>query len=245
MDTRLPSAPTPDPEGESPPKPSYGESKNVPSDGSASLDEYPVVDHASYWAANTCTNSRVLTGPHVSGIVLKTGGTTSQPKVTFYSKDELRKASQQLGMGILAAGVRSHDRIANLFYAGEMYEGFLLHVLSIMDLEIPLVHLPIGGLCTSEATIQYMRDSSATIVFLTVTTLIKLSEYFLQRQELMTGIRVLMFSGEAFVDQHSRVSRAFPGAKIPSLVYKIIDAGVLGYSASAHDSRLHTVFSIF
>lgn len=52
--------------------------RDVPSDGSASLDQYPVVEHASYWAANTCMNSHVLTGPHVSGIVLKTGGNSSQ-----------------------------------------------------------------------------------------------------------------------------------------------------------------------
>jgi len=164
--------------------------------------------------------------------------------VTFYTKDELRMASQQLGLGILAAGVRSHDRVANLFYAGEMYGSFLLHVLSIMDLTIPLVHLPIGGSCTPETTIQYMRESSATIVFSTVTTLIKLAEYLLERQEIMPGIRVLMFSGEAFYeDQRSRVSQAFPGAKIRSLIYGSIDAGALGYSASETDSRLHAVSS--
>ncbi|KAK0124351.1 hypothetical protein ONS95_009319 [Cadophora gregata] len=218
--------------------------RNVPSDGSASLDQYPVVDHASYWTANTCMNSQVLTGPHVSGIVLKTGGTTSHPKVTFYTKDELRMASQQLGLGILAAGVRSHDRVANLFYAGEMYGSFLLHVLSIMDLTIPLVHLPIGGSCASETTIQYMRESSATVVFSTVTTLVKLAEYLLERQEVMPGIRVLMFSGEAFYeDQRSRVSHAFPGAMIRSLIYGSIDAGALGYSTSENDSRLHAVSS--
>ncbi|KAL5326861.1 hypothetical protein ACEPPN_004550 [Leptodophora sp. 'Broadleaf-Isolate-01'] len=218
--------------------------RNVPSDGSAPLDQYPVVNHASYWAANTCMDSQVLTGPHVSGIVLKTGGTTSHPKVTFYAKDELRMASQQLGLGILAAGIRSHDRVANLFYAGEMYGSFLLHVLSIMDLTIPLVHLPIGGSCTSETTIQYMRESAATVVVSTVTTLVKLSEWLLGRQEVMMGIRVLMFSGEAFYeDQRSRVSQAFPRAKIRSLIYGSIDAGALGYSRSEHDSRLHTVSS--
>ncbi|KAL2074814.1 hypothetical protein VTL71DRAFT_8593 [Oculimacula yallundae] len=206
--------------------------RNVPSDGSASFDQYPPVDHTSYWAANTCMESQVITG------------TTGHPKVTFYSKDELRMASQQLGLGILAAGIRSHDRVANLFYAGEMYGSFLLHVLSIMDLSIPLVHLPIGGSCTSETTIQYMRESSATVVFSMVTTLIKLAEYLLDRQESMVGIRVLMFSGEAFYeDQRSRVAQAFPGAKIRSLVYGSIDAGAIGYSTSEHDSRLHTVSS--
>lgn len=56
-------------------------------------------------------------------------------------------ASQSLGEGIISAGIRCYDRIANLFYASEMYGSFLLHVLSNMDLSIPLVHLPIADFC--------------------------------------------------------------------------------------------------
>lgn len=128
--------------------------KNVPENGTAPLNSYPVVEYTSYWAANTSCRNEVLTGPHVSGIVLKTGGTTNDPKITFYSKDELRMASQQLGQGILAAGIRAYDRIASLFHAGEMYGSFLLHVLSIMGLTVPLVHLPIEGSSSCETTVQ-------------------------------------------------------------------------------------------
>ncbi|XMA08479.1 hypothetical protein WAI453_001270 [Rhynchosporium graminicola] len=103
-------------------------------------------------------NSQVFTGPHVSVVVLKTGS-TSHPKLTFYNKDEL----------------------PNLFYADELYGGFLLGFLSFPDLTIFLAHLPIGGACTSETTIQYMRESSAAIVFDVVTTLVKLAEYLLDR----------------------------------------------------------------
>lgn len=48
--------------------------KNVPENGTAPLNSYPVVEYTSYWAANTSCRNEVLTGPHVSGIVLKTGG---------------------------------------------------------------------------------------------------------------------------------------------------------------------------
>jgi len=65
--------------------------RDVPSDGSASLDEYPVVEHALYWAANTCTNSQVLTGPHVSGIVLKTGGKNSHTLRIQYHEADLQQ----------------------------------------------------------------------------------------------------------------------------------------------------------
>jgi phenylacetate-CoA ligase len=114
--------------------------------------------------------------------------------------------------------------------------------LSILDLTVPLVHVPIGGLCTSETTMQYMRETSANVVFATVTTLIKLAKYLITLGQKMTGIRVLMFSGEAFYeDQRARVVQAFPHAKLRSLIYGSIDAGALGYSISAEDTRLQAV----
>jgi phenylacetate-CoA ligase len=94
------------------------------------------------------------------------------PRVTYYTKDELRMASQQLGTGIIAEGIRAYDRVANLFHEGEMYSSFLLHVLSLMDLSVPLVHLPICGTSSSETTVQYMRSHSATAIFSTVKTLV-------------------------------------------------------------------------
>ncbi|TAQ84478.1 hypothetical protein B7494_g7198 [Chlorociboria aeruginascens] len=209
--------------------------KDVPAKGAARLQDYPIVDHTSYWAANTSLNSKVITQP-------QTNGTTNHPKVTFYSKDELRAASQQLGAGIMAAGIRPHDRVANLFYAGEMYGSFLMHVLSLMDLTIPIVHVPIGGSCTSEATIQYMRETSSNIVFATVTTLVKLAEYLISLNESMPDVRILMFAGESFYDdQRGRVGKAFPAAQFRSLVYGSIDGGALGYSINSEDTRLHTV----
>jgi hypothetical protein len=48
--------------------------KNVPDDGTAQLHRYPPVDHASYWAANMCSGSDVLTGPLFSGTILRSGG---------------------------------------------------------------------------------------------------------------------------------------------------------------------------
>jgi hypothetical protein len=68
-------------------------------------------------------------------------------------------ASQQLGQGMLAAGIRAYDRITNLFYTGEMDGSFLLHVLSIMDLAVPLVHLPIEGSSSCETTVQVLTAS--------------------------------------------------------------------------------------
>lgn len=46
---------------------------NVPRNVSF-LQDYPIVDLDSFWKANTCRDSQVVTGPHSGGIVWKTGG---------------------------------------------------------------------------------------------------------------------------------------------------------------------------
>jgi hypothetical protein len=46
---------------------------NIPMNVS-SLQDYPIIDLDSYWKANECKNSQVLTMPLSGGIVWKTGG---------------------------------------------------------------------------------------------------------------------------------------------------------------------------
>lgn len=93
-------------------------------DSSTTLQSLPVVPHAAYWAANTTRGNLVRTAPVTDGVVFKTGGTTSKPKATAYSQSELLRTSTQLGAGLVAAGLRPGDRVANLFYAGELWGSF-------------------------------------------------------------------------------------------------------------------------
>lgn len=39
-----------------------------------SLENCPLTDHAAYWQANTCLNSKVVTSEQQDGIIFKTGG---------------------------------------------------------------------------------------------------------------------------------------------------------------------------
>jgi phenylacetate-CoA ligase len=87
-----------------------------------------------------------------------------------------------------------------------------------------------------------MKELDATVIFSTVTKVTQLAQLLVARNETMDRIRVFMFSGEAFFDdQKGIVQAAFPLARIRSLVYASMDAGVLGYSASDIDWRIHRV----
>lgn len=61
--------------------PFYKEFWNTIPSASASgntLERLPLTDHAAYWQANTCLNSKVVTSEQQDGIIFKTGGNKPQ-----------------------------------------------------------------------------------------------------------------------------------------------------------------------
>ena len=57
---------------------------NVPRNVS-SLQDYPIVDLDSFWKANACKNTQVITMPHSGGIVWRTGGEKRSSEKTTHS----------------------------------------------------------------------------------------------------------------------------------------------------------------
>ncbi|KAK8113306.1 hypothetical protein PG984_013832 [Apiospora sp. TS-2023a] len=198
-------------------------------DDDISLSNIPVVDHANFWESNTCRNSTVLTSQQRDGIIFKTGGTTAHPKVSFYSHDELASVGKQLAEGLARCGVQAGDLVANLFYAGDLYGSFLLHILSVYHLPSGAVQLPIAGHVSLESMEHHLVEFEASVVLGTVTTMTKLAERILGAGQTHPYVRLLLFSGEAFYDDQAGLLRAaFPHATVKSLIYGSMDCGVIG-----------------
>ncbi|KAK8012846.1 hypothetical protein PG991_010221 [Apiospora marii] len=220
-------------------------------DDHLSLSNIPVVDHASFWESNTCRNSTVLTSQQKDGIIFKTGGTTAHPKVSFYSHAELASVSKQLAEGLARSGVQAGDLVANLFYAGDLYGSFLLHILSVYHLPsgAGAVQLPIAGHVGLESMEGHLVEFEAGVVLATVTTMCKLAERALGAGKTHPYVRLLLFSGEAFyADQAGLLRAAFPNAAVRSLIYGSMDCGVIGLppppslsDGTNNDPRLHQV----
>lgn len=168
-------------------------------------------------------------------------GTTSRPKVTAYSQAELQRTASLLANGLLAGGVRAGDRIANMFYAGSLYASFLLHVLSIMALPVPVVHVPIGGPVEAAEAVEMVRLSGSTVLLSTATSLVKMAHHVLAlKGQTIDHVRCVLFGGEPlFMEQEEAIRRAFPRAAVKSCIYGSIDAGVLATAAPGDDPRLH------
>ncbi|TLS22521.1 uncharacterized protein PpBr36_09866 [Pyricularia pennisetigena] len=205
------------------------------------LQALPLTEHKAYWEANTYRDSRVLTAHQGDGIIFKTGGTTGSPKVAFYTKQELEDLGYMLATCLTRCGVVYGDRIANLFYAGDLYGSFLLHIYSVHFLSGGAIQVPIAGHVGIPTMVEHITGLQTTVLLGTVTTMCKIADYLLEtdgsgrpvRREAAEiaakHVRLLLFSGEAlYPDQIGVLAAAFPVARIRSVVYGSMDSGIVG-----------------
>ncbi|WP_329403420.1 phenylacetate--CoA ligase family protein [Streptomyces melanogenes] len=208
------------------------------------LTDLPVVDQEQFWAANTLDGNRVLTGPLSEATVYKTGGTTGAPKFSVYTRDEWRTFVTAFGQGLVDTGLRPGHRVADLFYAGELYASFLFILDSLAHAPVDNVRLPIGGAAPLESTVPTLRDFAAQVVAGTSTTLCRLAEHILAADLRLDAVELVLFGGEAlFADQRRLLAAAFPNAAVRSVGYASVDAGLLGRAVPGPDARVHRAFT--
>ncbi|WP_031070686.1 phenylacetate--CoA ligase family protein [Streptomyces sp. NRRL S-118] len=208
------------------------------------LTDLPVVDQQEFWAANTLHHNRVLTGPLSEATVYKTGGTTGAPKFSVYTRDEWRTFVSVFGQGLVDAGLRPGHRVADLFYAGELYASFLFVLDSLAACPVDNVRLPIGGAAPLETTVPTLRDFAAQVVAGTPTTLCRLAEHLIAAGLRLDAVELVLFGGEAlFADQRRLLAAAFPNAEARSVGYASVDAGLLGRPVPGPDARVHRAFT--
>ncbi|MFB0627503.1 phenylacetate--CoA ligase family protein [Streptomyces sp. AB3(2024)] len=208
------------------------------------LTDLPVVDQNEFWAANTLRDNLVLTAPLGEAVVFKTGGTTGTPRFSCYTREEWQEFVATFGAGLVDAGLRPGHRVADLFYAGELYASFLFVLDSLAHAPVANVRLPIGGAAPLESTVSTLDDFGAHVVAGTPTTLCRLAEYLISTGRQLPDVELLFFGGEAlFEDQRRLLSGAFPHAVPRSLGYASVDGGLLGRPVPGPDSRVHRPFS--
>ncbi|MFF9869625.1 phenylacetate--CoA ligase family protein [Streptomyces sp. NPDC013953] len=208
------------------------------------LTDLPVVDQQEFWAANALHDNRVLTGPLSEATVYKTGGTTGAPKFSVYTRDEWRTFVSVFGQGLVDAGLRPGHRVADLFYAGELYASFLFILDSLAACPVDNVRLPIGGAAPLETTVPTLRDFAAQVVAGTPTTLCRLAEHLIAAGLRLDAVELVLFGGEAlFADQRRLLAAAFPNAEARSVGYASVDAGLLGRPVPGPDARVHRAFT--
>lgn len=208
------------------------------------LTDLPVVPQADFWRANTPRDNRLLTAPLNEAVVFRSGGTTGSPKFSYYTRTEWREFTTAFGAGLVRAGLQPGHRVADLFYAGDLYASFNFVLDSLHRSPVANVRLPIGGATPWESTAATLEEFRAEVVAGTPTTLCTLAERLACAHRTLPEVELLFFGGEClFADQLPLLRSAFPNAEPRSLGYASVDAGLLGEAVPGGDPRVHRAFT--
>lgn len=203
----------------------------------ASLAELPVIDPAAYWqGSQDLDHWPVLTGSLDNALVFKTGGTTSAGKFSVFRRKEWQTLVEHFGRS-LSGQLSAGDRIANLFFAGDLYASFIFTHDALAQVETDIVEFPFTGhvdsLTLADAIVRHRINVLAGVP----AHLLTFAAWLEQHGRILEGVTTLLYAGESlFPAQLQRLSRVFPVACIASLGYASVDAGFIG--ASQRDCAL-------
>jgi phenylacetate-CoA ligase len=190
---------------------------------------YPIVEQSSFWEANENFGDGVLTSTHESGIVFKSGGTSGNPKYSYFSAKEWDDFTAVSGRGFRHNGIKQGDRIANLFYAGELYASFI-YVTDLIKSANVGVSYPISGQIPIPEIVAMIQKLQINVLAGIPTTIMNIIAYLEEHPEIQLDIELILFGGESFYDdQLELISNFFANAKVHSILYASVDGGELGY----------------
>ncbi|WP_181763875.1 phenylacetate--CoA ligase family protein [Streptomyces albidus (ex Kaewkla and Franco 2022)] len=213
-------------------------------DGVKELTELPVIPQTEFWQANTPRGNSLLTGPLDEAVVFKSGGTTGAPKFSFYTREEWNEFTTVFGTGLVDAGLRPGQRVADLFYTGDLYASFSFILDSLHRAPVANVRLPIGGAAPLASTVETLEQFDVEVIAGAPTTLCSLAEYLRADGRQLPRVTTLFFGGESiFNDQQRLLATAFPNARVASIGYAAVDAGLVGAAVPGGDPRLHRAFT--
>ncbi|HEX6681913.1 MAG TPA: hypothetical protein VF062_03930 [Candidatus Limnocylindrales bacterium] len=206
------------------------------------LTQLPVIDQAAFWAANTWPDNRLLTGPLTDAGVYKTGGTTGAPKFSPWTRSEHADSVSAFGAGMVQAGLKPGQKVANLFCAGELYGGFLYIEYALHNAPVENVRLPVAN-APDDYIAKLIDDFGVEVLAGEPMKLASVATYIIDNGRSADSIELVLFAGDIlFNDLRPTLSRAFPKAVISSLGYASVDAGLVGAPVPGDDVRVHEAF---
>ena len=217
--------------------------KNVSNDGDWKLGMLPLVEQKSFWDSNSIKENQLLTGEISDGIVFKSGGTTGDPKFSAYTRMEWETMTGTFGQHFAENGLKTGDKVANLFYVGELYASFIFLSDTIERCPVDVTIFPISGSAPAEFILNTIRDFNINVVLCVPTTIMTLADYIHAHQIEGIHLEKIYFGGETmYEDQRLHLQKIFPGVEIRSVGYASVDAGLLGYADDSCDFNEHRQF---
>ena len=202
----------------------------------------PLVHQDHFWRANTFLDNQLLTEKIENGVVFKSGGTTGNPKFSVFTKTEWETFTSEFGEGMASSGLKSGDRVGNLFYSGDLYASFLFIAKSLELCPIQCTHFPMTGAMEMQDIVKTIEEYKINVLAGVPTSFINLAQYLFE-QDRTLNVDTILYGGESLYEDQIRIlAKAFPGACINSVGYASVDGGHLGFYSERCMNGEHEVF---
>ncbi|MDD3146997.1 MAG: acyl-CoA reductase [Candidatus Riflebacteria bacterium] len=199
----------------------------------------PLLDRETFYRHSPPESAAILTGPMTDAYVYASGGTTGNPKFTFYSNDEYRYVTDVLTDIYRNAGLCPGDRVANLFIAGNLWTSFNVAGRALENLGC--LNLPVGGASDIENILKYLQIFAVNAVVGLPSIIINLAEE-IKRRGLKVRIEKILYGGEHLRPQTCDFLREAVGAStIRSAGYACVDTGPVGWQCLHLEGSIHHV----
>jgi len=206
------------------------------------LSDLPIIDQPTFW------KGKVLTSEKLDGIVFKSGGSTGAPKYSYFTSLEWQSFTEAFGLGISQGILEDYDRVANLFYVGDLYASFIFIKDSFQWIPAEnkkLLQFPIAGATDPVHILKTLEEFSINVIVGVPSAILTLLEYYEKEKNKFPKVYIkkLLFGGETlYPDQHLALKKIFPEIIISSIGYASVDGGMLGYSDIECAENEHKVF---
>lgn len=173
--------------------------------------------------------------------IFASGGTTGKPKFALYTYEELDYATYILSDIYRVAGIKSNDKVANLFIAGGLWTSFIVANKAIE--KIGATCLPIGGNTSFDTILEFFKMLKPNVLIGLPSIILKFAE-FCESKNVKINLDLILYGGE-HLRKNSReyLSKIFDNPKIMSAGYAAVDCGPIGFQCEYLSGSLHHVLS--
>ncbi|MBM3267815.1 MAG: aldehyde dehydrogenase family protein [Candidatus Sericytochromatia bacterium] len=199
----------------------------------------PALSKAEYRGQVPPEGREMLCGDDGDALTLRSGGSSGVPMVALISREDFEADMRAAAIGAYAAGMRPGDRVANLFYAGNLYGSFLStnRIVEIVGCR----NFPL----TSAAPMADILEALATFRIDTVIGLPShLQLVFAAMREAGGKFHLCkaFFAGEHFyAKERAYWSEVLGLERIASIGYGTVDAGPIAFQCAAAEGSVHHV----
>lgn len=191
--------------------------------------DLPVIDPANYWR-HALSSWPVLTGPIRDGHMFKTGGSSGDGKLSVFTRAEWSDFVRCFGA---ALGTRPSpgDRVANLFFAGDLYTSFLFIHGALAQAPVVVCEYPFTGAIEPAALAHAVEQHQINVLACVPAQLMRFASHLWRCGQVLPGVTTILYGGESlFADQIPVLKHSFPNAHIASIGCASVDAGLVGAS---------------